>query len=286
MLTKKRIAKPRGANAPGGSQSILRAMSVLRFVAAGREDGRRLTEVASALNLNVATAHRMLGTLTHLGLLVHRADAKSYRVGPELISLAAIGHAQFALGEAFRPAMTRIAKETGDTVLLQIFSGDETVCIARVSGSDAFATLVMNVGSRLPLGVGAAGLAKLAYLDEQEAEDVLRRCSTAYTKLGLSVDVIRGTVRKSRAYGYGFQEGQFTREVGGLGVLMLDAQGEAAAAVSVIALRNRLTPARRTEIAMIIRDACGGMPGISPFPAILPGDDASNRKKRATKKRA
>ncbi|MGE3064856.1 MAG: IclR family transcriptional regulator [Hyphomicrobiaceae bacterium] len=267
MQKKKSSPARRGATAPGGSQSILRAMSVLRFVASGREEGRRLSEVAQALNLNVATAHRLLGTLVYLGFLVHRSANKSYRVGPELISLAAIAHAQFAFRELFHGPMRQIAEATGDTVLLQVRSGDETVCISRASGSMVFATVVMDVGKRLPLGIGASGLAMLAYMDEDECEEVLERCRPAYEDLGLSVETIRASVRKSRALGYGFQEGQLTREVAGIGVLLLDASG-IAAAVSVIGLRQRFDPARRKHVVEAIRAACADIQGLTLFPPV------------------
>ena len=252
-------------------------MSVLRYVASARENGRRLTDVAEALGLNIATAHRLLGTLVFLGLLVHRSETKSYKIGPELISLAAVAHSQFAFRDLFTTAMARIAEETGDTVFLQVQSGDETVCLARTTGAFAIAALVLDVGTRLPMGVGAAGLAMLAYMSDEEGEQVFARCAAKFKEIDLKIDTVRAAVRKSRAVGFGFQEGQLTKEVGGISVLLLDTNG-IAAAVSVTALKQRMDPARRRQVAEIIRAACADIPGLTLFPKNLPGASPQARK--------
>ncbi len=247
---------------PAGTQAILRAIDVLRVIAAGGADGKRLTDVASELGLNVATAHRLLGTLAYSNLVVQRPDQKTYQLGPELISLAATAHSQFAIRDLFRPAMMRIAGETGDTVFLQIRSGDETVCIARELGSYEIPALVLEVGTRLPLGAGAAGLAMLASMPADECERVLSRCEPAYRAVKLDPETIRKSVARSRTLGFGYQDGQMTRGVTGVGVALFE-NGRMAAAISVTAISQRVNARRRNEIVETIRKACAAIPRIT-----------------------
>ena len=57
------------------------------------------------------------------------------------------------------------------------------------------------------------------------------------------------------------------REVAGIGVLLLDASG-IAAAVSVIGLRQRFDPARRKHVVEAIRAACADIQGLTLFPPV------------------
>lgn len=262
--------------APAGSQSIRRAMEVLSFVAAGKENGRRLTDVSNALGLNIATAHRLLNTLVFLGLLLQRSHDKSFVLGPELVSLAAMGHSHFILRDVFKDPMTRIAAVSEDTVFLQVLSGSETVCVARTTGSFAVPALELDVGTRLPVGVGSAGLAMLAAMPDDQCEAVLQECSPHYNSLGLKPLVVRQSIVTSRTLGYGYQVGQLTKEVAGVGVCFLDDNG-IAAAVSVTALSQRLDRKRAKMIVSLIRDECSGIPGLSVFPAVLPGPASTGR---------
>ncbi|MEJ8571606.1 IclR family transcriptional regulator [Microbaculum marinum] len=262
---RKKKNEPSQSKPPAGTQAILRAIDVLRSIAAGGENGKRLTDVATELGLNVATAHRVLGTLAYSNLVMQRPDQKTYQLGPELISLAATAHAQFAVRDLFRPAMTRIAAETGDTVFLQIRSGDETICIARELGTYEIPALVLEVGTRLPLGAGAAGLAMLAYLPTDECDRVLERCEAAYEEIGLDPETVRKAVARSRTLGFGYQDGQMTRGVSGVAVVLLE-HDQIAAAISVTAISQRVNTKRRNEIVASIRAACAGLPRMTMYP--------------------
>src|SRR5690606_27574595 len=146
---------------PAGAQAIGRAIDVLHAVARGSEEGRRLVDVAAELDLNIATTHRLLIALKHYGLVQQRPESKSFILGPELFSLAARANPALALRDNYGPALREIARRSGDTAFLQIRIGDETLCIARQTGDFVMPALVLEVGTRLPIGAGSAGLAML-----------------------------------------------------------------------------------------------------------------------------
>lgn len=256
---------------PAGSQSIRRAMEVVRYVAGSREEGRRLKEVAEALGLHTATAHRLLTTLVYCGLLLQKANTKIYRLGPELMSLSAMANSQLTLQRLLEPALDNIARETGDTVYLQVGAGDETVCLARTLGAYSVAALVLDVGSRLPMGVGAAGLAFLTFMGEDEREELLGRRAVEFKKYDLRPEMVREAVAESQRVGYALQDGLSREGISGVGVLLVDEkENEAVAAVSVIALTSRMDARRKRQIAEVIRGACSNLQGLNIYPKQLP----------------
>lgn len=263
------------SGSPLGAQSIQRCFQVLRYVAAGGEGGRRLNAVARDLDLHPATAHRMLRTLAAEGMLLHREADKTYRMGPQLISLAAMAHKQFAIRHLFQPALEMIARETRDTVFLQMYSGaDDTICLAREEGEYPVRTLTLDVGACRPLPAGAAGLAMLMHLSDDECEKIIQSTGARLKKLGLTPDLVRAAIARSRSLGFAINEGLVTDvDIFSVGVLVVDDSG-IVAAISVSALRHRMETDRQLEIAKIIRKAIRGIPQVRPYPYQLPAPNS------------
>src|SRR5690606_31297222 len=80
---------------------------------------------------------------------------------------------RFDIAELARPALIRLARETGDTVFLSVREGLDAICLERQVGSYPIKTLTLDVGDRRPLGVGAGSLALLAFLPEAEIAEII-----------------------------------------------------------------------------------------------------------------
>lgn len=66
---------------PKGTQSLSRAISVLRAVAGAPAQGARLSDLVEGTGLSKATAHRLAATLVHEGLLAYDAASRFYTFG-------------------------------------------------------------------------------------------------------------------------------------------------------------------------------------------------------------
>ncbi len=109
-----------------GSQSILRALRIIRCVAEHNDRGIKLSKVASETGLHVATTHRILSVLTSEGILSCDPGSKSYRLGMEIYLFADTARHYF-VRDQFRNALEKIARETEDTVFLLIRSGPVSI---------------------------------------------------------------------------------------------------------------------------------------------------------------
>ncbi|MCQ4207627.1 IclR family transcriptional regulator [Streptomyces longispororuber] len=138
-----------------GSQTLARGLTALGVVADAPQ-GLTVQEVAERLGVHRTIVSRILTTLADFHLVTRAGDGR-YRAGAGTVVLAR-GYAA-GLRDAVLPVLRRAAEELGATVALIAEEGDEAVAVAVVEPQSVDYHLAYRVGSRNPLGVGAAGLA-------------------------------------------------------------------------------------------------------------------------------
>jgi DNA-binding IclR family transcriptional regulator len=235
-----------------GTQSVRRAIAILRLVAQGGKEGRRANDIATLLGLNLATVERLLRALGQEQLIERDPATRAYRIGPEVPALGASRLSRFSLTTHFQSALQQIAKETGDTVYLWARSGDEAVCVARREGSYPIRALAVEVGDRRPLGVGAGPLGQMLALAPDTAERIIARQSASYAGFGLSADKVREMIARARSLGFAFNEGEIIPEMGSIGVPVLDLAGQVVGSISLAAISARLPLDRARRVVAAI----------------------------------
>ncbi|MEW5913935.1 MAG: IclR family transcriptional regulator [Thermodesulfobacteriota bacterium] len=246
-----------------GAQSIHRAMVLLREVAAHNDQGATLSKLSRAAGLHVATAHRILSVLTKEGLVTHDPVAKLYHLGLALYQLGHAAH-QYTVRDRFRTALETIAQRSGDTVFLLIRLGNDVLCIDTVQGKYPVRTILVDVGARRPLGIGAGSLALIAFLPMAEFEAVVQANAPRYPNYkNLTADDIRAMARKGRQAGYVLSDGLFHEDAVSVGVPIFDFQGGVQAAITVSAIRPRMRAQRRKEIYQLVQEVVRAE-GLSP----------------------
>jgi DNA-binding IclR family transcriptional regulator len=234
-----------------GLQLLDRAVSLLRALGGGGEDGLRLVDLQRATGLSKPTAHRLLAGLIENGLVAHDATTRRYRLGHELVVLGwSVAQRSRDLQAIAAHSAARLAEECGDTVFVVARSGLDTVCIERRSGTYPIKALTVDVGTRRPLGVGAGGLAILASMPEDEAEAALAAVAprlAAFTSTPLAQ--LQAAVREARRHGYAVSNGFVTEGVRAISTVVRDFRGESIAAIGVAAILPRIPRARIAELA-------------------------------------
>jgi DNA-binding IclR family transcriptional regulator len=241
---------------PDGTQSITRAVSLLREIAAHNFAGSRLVDLAAHTDLKAATAHRILASLVREGLVMHRRGSRQYFLGPLAYELGLASSMHFNLKEMSAPMLRRLARTTGDTVFLTVRSGADSVVIDRAEGGYPIKVLTQEIGARRPLGSTVGGLALLLELDDEEVEQIVAANTPRLARYGhLSVEVLRRMIGRSRSLGYGLNENDIFEGVTGVGVAIPHGFGRPSAALSVIAISSRWTPERREEVVTLLKES-------------------------------
>lgn len=234
-------------------QSIDRAAEILRAVSECAATGAKLADVVATTGLTRTTAHRMMQALVSAGLLEQDAVASRYYLGVWLIHLSEMAAERFGLERLTQDARARLAARTGDTVFLSIRNGSSMVCSARAIGSFPVKVLTLDVGSRRPLGVGAGGLAILAFLSDTEQKLVLKACAKQYPSYNLDRAHVSELCSQSRDRGFSIDRGVVLPGVTGVGVPLKGPDGEIVASLSVAAISERMTDDRIEEVATLLK---------------------------------
>lgn len=235
------IAVPAPAPNAGGTQAIARAASLLREIANAAEGDRGLADLAQSLGLERPTAYRILRRLVQEGLVQQNPATKGYLLGPLIYELGLIAKPPVRLQALASEALSRIALESGDTAFAIVPSGLDSVCLDRKEGSYPVKALMMGVGRRRPMGIGAGSLAMLAAMPAAQAGRVLDANAARIRQMGDSdVELLKQAVEQGRRDDFVMRLPVDAPEILSLGVAVRNAYGSVVLALSVSALKFRI----------------------------------------------
>ena len=240
-----------------GTQSIGRAVTLLRAIASRGRRGIRIDELVGTCGLPKTTCVRVLGRLRAENLVARDSRTNKFYLGRLLYELGLLAQPRYRLGEACEPVLQRLARRTRDTVYLSERSDFEAVCVACCVGDYPIRSMPLDVGIRRPLGVGVGGVAILAALDDEQARRVVGALGERYPGFGLDAAKVMSHVRASAAVGHavGLSHGA----PGAVSVGVPFPIGLASASITVTALSNRMSPARQRRIATLVRAEIEGL---------------------------
>jgi len=125
----------------------------------------------------------------------------------------------------------------------------------RVEGKFPIRTLIVNVGARRPLGIGAGSLALIAFLPRGDFERIVAANATRYPQYkNLTHQDVREMADRFRPLGYTISEGLFHDGVISIGIPLYGEAGSVVAAVTVSAISQRMGQERREAIVRLVRE--------------------------------
>ncbi|MFE5835573.1 IclR family transcriptional regulator [Arthrobacter sp. NPDC056493] len=236
-----------------GAQVVSRIAGLLRIV--GRKpEGSPLVELVRDSGLTRPTVHRLLTSLAAEGLLDHDPLSGNWVLGPEALLMGSVAAARFPLEDLARPSLRRLAEETGESAFFSIRRGGETVCLLREEGSFPVRSFVLHEGVRFPLGVASAGTAIMAFLPEEEQEQILGDWVAHAGKYanGHPEDVVRNNLHQSRRLGYSVNPGLVLEGSWGMGAAVFDQAGRPSWALSLTGIEPRFREDRRELLGRLL----------------------------------
>jgi IclR family KDG regulon transcriptional repressor len=215
---------------------------------------RGVSEIALAVDLHKATAHRIIVTLFNNGYLERTQDEK-YRLGLKLANLGSKVIRRMDLRSEALPYMTQLVERWGETCDIGIFDQGEVFYIEVLQGNHAL-TIAAKVGQRLPAHCTASGRLFLAHLSPQELDDVLSKPLTRYTdKTPTSPDEIRQQLEQIRQQGFSMDDEEFEAGIRAVSAPVYNHEGTMIAAMSIPTPTNRITDEIFTQITEDLLEA-------------------------------
>ena len=240
----------KGHTTRGASQTVNRALGLLKLTAAAPSDGVRLAEIAEEAGLDRATAHRLLASLAQFGFVEQDSETKRYRLGLEFFAMAAAASNRFDVTEVTRGVLRELSDKTGNTSFFCLRAATDLVCIDVETGASPIRTLPLDVGSKRPIGHGSAGLAALASLPDGEAATILERLGAGLAQSsGLTLDQYLEELAKVKTSGYAVLPEDSEQLVLGIAVALINRRGRPQGTLSVTGLARLLPLVEQEEIA-------------------------------------
>jgi DNA-binding IclR family transcriptional regulator len=236
-----------GAAARTGTQSLERAILLLKEVSTRGHFGWQLSDLAQRCSFGKSTAHRLLRCLVRERLVNQHPDGHYYP-GPLLFELGLSRPAPMDFQLAMADRLSSLARAVNGIAFLNFRSGDDSVCAARY-GTTSLKGVMTIPGTRRPLSVSAGGMAILVALPRSEANEIIKRNIQYLRKSGeLRISAIRKMVAFSIMQGFGLHNGQIAPNIMSHGLPLFDANRKPFASISVAGHENDFTLSRFPQV--------------------------------------
>jgi IclR family acetate operon transcriptional repressor len=220
--------------------AVDRAVRVLWTLASHGEHS--LSELSRELGVPKSTLSSLLATLEEQTLVERDPGSRRFRLGRGIAELAiAAAAARVDVRDAARPQLERLAELSGETAILHVRSGEDTVIAERVEPPHQL-KVVAPLGHRLPAFAGSVAKVLLAALPEEQAEAIVRaRPLPVFTPRSIvDPDAYLEEIARARRRGYGIENEEYLVGVRAVSAPVLDREGETLGTVSIVGVGARI----------------------------------------------
>lgn len=210
-------------------------------------------DISHLLDIPRSTVYRYVRILCEKDLL-EKIGTTDYRLGLAFIEL---GRNALASNREIRlialPSMKRIAEAVGESVSLMRLYNRRAVCIESIEGRQALRVTIER-GRTQPLHAGASSKILLAYLPEDEWEDLLDLPLERYTGNTITtLGDLRDQIHAIQDTGYCTSDGEIDVGARAIAVPLFDGRDEVVAALSIEAPASRMDDDTVLEYLELLR---------------------------------
>ncbi len=239
-----------------GTQAISRAATLLRLIARRGSEGVRLTDLSKAAGLPHPTVRRILKCLIDESFVVQSSTSPRYLLGPLNFELGLAARQDLSFQRLYGAILSRLSQSSGDTAYLMARSGPEVVCLMRAEGHFPMQARTFDVGGRRPMGFGAASLALMAEMDDEEVNSLLdTNQQDIDNNPRLTRELIWERIKRARKQGFAVTANIDTFGIGSVGMSIKNAQDKVLYAINIsTAGAERFTKKKIDQLHRLIRD--------------------------------
>ena len=240
-----------------GVQSIEIGVPLLTaLVEAGRP--MALKDLSAAADMAPSKAHRYVASFVRCGLIAQNEATGQYTLGHSALQLGLSALSQIDLVDHAAAGLEDLSSTTGVTSLLSVW-GPQGPVVVRWRRARQLLVTSLSLGSLLPVTRSATGHVFLAFLPREftaEQVESERRADEADSSTrpltDQQIDQMIGSVRGSML---AWADGSFIPGLRAIAAPVLDAQGEAAAVITLIGTDPYLTNPHH-EAAQALIETC------------------------------
>jgi DNA-binding IclR family transcriptional regulator len=214
-------------------------------------------EINTAMGYTRATGYRYVKDLVEAGFL-RKVSAGRYSLGPRIIELDYQVRRSDPVLRAAVPVMDDLVKKARLDAVLSMIYGTSLVDIYRAS-VDPTLQLSYGRGRPRPLFLGAAPKVILSQMARPQLVKIYEACAAeaAASGLGNTWPEFRSRLAEIRKEGFYWSHGELDRWLSGAAMPLFDAEGEVAAALTLVGLKESLDETGEHRLRSLLGHACG-----------------------------
>ncbi len=234
-------------------QSIDRALSILELISDYNE-GLGITEISEKTDLHKSTVHRLLGTLIYKGFVMQDKVTNKYRISLKLYELGAKRIEDLDILKASKLYTKKLMEEVNEVVHLVIRDKNDIIYIDKVEADNTI-RMASTIGRRSPLYCTSVGKAILAYLDEEEVEEIWNNSNVQKLTSNTITDfqLFKEELEKVKKQGYAEDDEENEIGVRCVGAPVFNFHGEVEGAISISGPTIRVTKDKMEKSAKAVK---------------------------------
>ncbi len=229
--------------------AIEKALQILLTFAPHNQE-RGTTELSELLGFHKATTSRILLTLAEHGFLQQDPTTKRFSLGPAVhtLGLSLTRSLDTGFVQIAKPYVDALRDKIDEAVGLERWTGAGTVWVYAAESTRPH-TITGQVGTRLPFHAGAGAKAILAFSPAGVQERLLQLKLASLTAATVTdAEQLRKQLWAIRERGFSVDQDEVEVGIGALGAPIVGDDGQAFAAVVIVAPTQRLTGPRQTPL--------------------------------------
>jgi DNA-binding IclR family transcriptional regulator len=230
-------------NARGGIQALDAAMQVLSALATS-PGPIGVTDLARSAGMPVSKVHRYLASFVHAGLAIQSGRSGRYNLGPFAASLGIAALARNDFVNRAADDLEELCLQTKLTALLTVWGNNGATIVRWERAASPIATS-FGLGSTFPLLTSASGRIFLAFLPYRLVADAVKielnravELKIEWPDLNPSRKGVEQLIAKIRQDRLASVDGRYIPGLRAIGAPILNWQGEAEAAVTLVGTRE------------------------------------------------
>lgn len=237
------------------SKTTLRTLDILEFLAKS-EKPLSLDEITKKINKNKTAVFRSLQTLIYKNYVAQDKNTNKYFVTLKLSTLGREVMQRIDLGEIVFPFMKDLVEEVNLSVHCSTRERNEIVFIYNVDPSNSDFKISFDLGKRSPIYCTAAGKIFLAYLSENDREELIANLNfKQFTQNTITdLNILRKELDQILKKGYAIDNEEHNQGIMCVGAPIKDYDGNVNIAISIIGLASNIKSKGVHRLGNIIKE--------------------------------
>jgi DNA-binding IclR family transcriptional regulator len=238
--------------------SASRALAVLRLLASSAQPLDAST-IARTLELPRSSTYHLLAAMAEDGFVTYLPDDRRWGLGVTAFQIGSAYLRQGSIERLARPLLVRLVGRVGEIAQLGVLYGAETLYLLKEQPPH-HATLVTDVGVRMPAHLTASGRSMLAHLPAAQVRALFPGPFVDRTGRGpRSLTELRQLLSQDVHRGWAVEDGHITDGFASIAACSFDHGGRPAAAITVTFRRETRPEDTWSVLAGRVREAAADL---------------------------